>query len=140
MFLALFVNSWFRACNALLEIYFLIQPCRDTEEEYLQQQEKLSKHLMELISESLGLNPSCLNDFFGEDYQQTFLVNHYPPHPDPTCTVGIQKHSDFSGLTILMQNVEGLQFLKDGEWVMAKVIPDAYVINLGDQIEVRLQA
>jgi len=109
---------------------------RETEEEYVQELDKLSKHLMELISESLGLNPSYLNDFFGEDYQQTFLVNRYSPSPEGTPIVGLQKHSDFSGLTILMQDLAGLQFNKDGEWVWAEPIADAYVVNLGDQIEI----
>ena len=100
------------------------------------EQDKLSKHLLELISESLGLRPSYLNDLFGEEYQQTFLVNHYPPCSEPTPVEGIQKHSDFSALTILMQDVEGLQFRKDGQWVSLECIPSAYAINLGDQIEV----
>lgn len=114
----------------------MIERCRETEEEFVKEQAKLSKHLMELISESLGLNPSYFNDFFTEDYQQTFLVNHYPPSPEPHTMVGLQKHSDFSGLTILMQDVAGLQLNNDGDWVMAKPIPDAFVCNLGDQFEV----
>jgi len=112
---------------------------RETEEEYVQEQDKLYKHLMELISESLGLKPSYLHDLFGEDYQQTFLVNHYPPSPEGTPMVSLQKHSDFCGLTILMQDLAGLQFKKDGEWVWAEPIADACVVNLGDQIEVWLQ-
>jgi isopenicillin N synthase-like dioxygenase len=114
----------------------VIQLCRETEEEYVQEQDKLCKHLMELISVSLGLNPSYLKDFFGEDYQQTFLMNHYPPCLEATPTVSLQKHSDFSGITILMQDLAGLQFNKDGEWVWVEPIPDAYVVNLGDQIEI----
>lgn len=95
--------------------------------------------MLELISESLGLSPSYLNDLFGEEYQQILLVNHYPPSPESTPIEGIQKHSDFSALTILMQNVAGLQFRKDGEWFPVEPIPDAYAINLGDQIEVWLR-
>jgi isopenicillin N synthase-like dioxygenase len=117
----------------------VIQPRRETEEEYVQEHDKLRKHLMELISESLGLKPSYLNEFFGEDYQQTFLVNHYPPFPEGSTTVSLQKHSDFCGLTVLMQDLAGLQFNKDGEWVWAEPVADAFVVNLGDQIEVWLQ-
>jgi len=100
------------------------------------EQTKLSKHLLELLSESLGLSPSYLIDFFGEEYSQIFLVNHYTPNPGSTPTEGIQKHSDFSALTILMQDLAGLQFRKDGEWFAVEPIPDAYAINLGDQIEI----
>jgi len=109
---------------------------RETEEEYVAEQTKLSKHLLELLSESLGLSPSYLIDFFGEEYSQIFLVNHYTPNPGSTPTEGIQKHSDFSALTILMQDLAGLQFRKDGEWFAVEPIPDAYAINLGDQIEI----
>jgi isopenicillin N synthase-like dioxygenase len=110
---------------------------RETEEEYMVEMDKLNKHLLELISESLGLSPSYLSDFVGEDYQQTFLVNHYLPSPDPTTpTDGLQKHSDICALTILMQSLPGLQLKKDGQWYSVDPIPGAYAVNLGDQIEI----
>jgi hypothetical protein len=34
------------------------------------------------------------------------------------------------------KEVEGLQVLKDNQWFKVPIIPDALVINLGDQLEV----
>ena len=82
------------------------------------EQTKLSKHLLELLSESLGLSPSYLIDFFGEEYSQIFLVNHYTPNPGSTPTEGIQKHSDFSALTIL-----------DGRWRWLLLLLNAFIFT-----------
>ncbi|GKV34392.1 hypothetical protein SLEP1_g42767 [Rubroshorea leprosula] len=42
------------------------------------------------------------------------------------------------GLTILLQinEVEGLQIKKDGKWVPIKPLPNAFIINIGDVLEV----
>jgi len=52
-------------------------------------------------------------------------------------TLGLPVHTDFNALTIVLQSqVSGLQVIKDGKWIAVPVIPNAFVINLGDQIQV----
>ncbi|CAA0832379.1 2-oxoglutarate (2OG) and Fe(II)-dependent oxygenase superfamily protein [Striga hermonthica] len=65
-------------------------------------------------------------------------MNYYPPCPQPELVMGFCPHSDASGLTILLQVNEtvGLQVKKDGFWVPVSPLPDAFVVNIGDALEV----
>ncbi|KAL2921637.1 Protein DOWNY MILDEW RESISTANCE 6 [Bienertia sinuspersici] len=64
-------------------------------------------------------------------------VNFYPPCPEPEMTYGLPGHTDPNALTILLQDlqVSGLQIWKDGKWLAVKPQPDAFVINIGDQLQ-----
>ncbi|XP_058069272.1 protein DMR6-LIKE OXYGENASE 2-like [Magnolia sinica] len=111
---------------------------REASMEYARAVEKLAFKLLELISLSLDLPADRLNGFFKE---QTSLLrlNHYPPCPDPHLALGVGHHKDPGGLTVLAQDdVGGLDVKRktDGEWVRVKPIPDSYIINVGDIIQV----
>jgi len=96
----------------------------------------LCLRLLAAISEALGLHSDYLNNIFGE-HRQLLLVNYYPPCPNPDVTLGLRSHSDAGGITVLMQgDVSGLQVLRKGRWVAVEPIANAFVINLGDQLEV----
>lgn len=94
--------------------------------------------LLELISLTLNLPPKRLYAFFEE--QTTFIrLNHYPPCPYPDLALGVGHHRDSGALTVLYQDsVGGLDVKRrsDGEWVRVKPIPDSFVINIGDVIQV----
>ncbi|KAE8811951.1 hypothetical protein D1007_11177 [Hordeum vulgare] len=72
-------------------------------------------------------------------------VNHYPPCPDPSLTLGTGPHCDPGLVTVLMENVGGgLQMLLHGDgdaggsgmWVDVEAAPGALVLNFGHQMEV----
>ncbi|XP_020155802.1 2'-deoxymugineic-acid 2'-dioxygenase-like [Aegilops tauschii subsp. strangulata] len=73
-------------------------------------------------------------------------VNHYPPCPDPSLTLGAGPHCDPGLVTVLMENVGGgLQMLLHGDgdaggggmmWVDVDAAPGALVVNFGHQMEV----
>ena len=90
---------------------------------------------MELISESLGLQPFYMKEYFSGG--QILQANYYPSCPQPNLAIGLVKHSDLGSVTLLLQDGNpGLQVLKDGEWITVKPMEDVFVVNLGDQIEV----
>lgn len=99
---------------------------------------QLGYRLQELIAESLGLEKDYIKDVLGEQGQH-MAVNFYPPCPEPELTYGLPGHTDPNALTILLQDlqVSGLQVLKDGKWVAVKPHPNAFVINIGDQLQVK---
>ncbi|RZC77625.1 hypothetical protein C5167_001924 [Papaver somniferum] len=72
------------------------------------------------------LNPTCQK------------MNYYPPCPQPDLVMGVTPHSDFGGLTILLQlnEVEGLQIRNKGEWVTVKPLHNAFIANIGDVMEI----
>ncbi|XP_043712793.1 protein DMR6-LIKE OXYGENASE 1-like [Telopea speciosissima] len=111
---------------------------RDACEEYCRAVEKLSFKLLELISLSFGLPAKRFNDFF-KDHTSFVRLNHYPPCPSPHLALGVTRHKDAVALTVLAQDdVGGLEVKRktDGEWIKVKPIPDSFVINVGDIIQV----
>ncbi|KAH7864242.1 hypothetical protein Vadar_027396 [Vaccinium darrowii] len=45
-------------------------------------------------------------------------------------------HTDATVLTLLQQDVYGLQIFKDGQWLGVEPLPHAFVINISDQLEI----
>ena len=118
----------------------LWQLTREISQEYGQEMEKLAYKLMELIALSLGLPADRFHGFF-KDQTSFIRLNHYPPCPTPELALGVGRHKDGGALTILAQDdVGGLEVKRktDGEWVRVKPTPDAYIINVGDIIQVTL--
>ncbi|XP_074291846.1 protein DOWNY MILDEW RESISTANCE 6-like [Silene latifolia] len=103
---------------------------------YCTEVRELGIRIEELISESLGLEKSYIPNVVG-DQGQHMAINYYPPCPEPEMTYGLPGHTDPNTLTVLLQDLEvsGLQILKGDKWVAVKPQPDAFVINIGDQIE-----
>ncbi|CAH2057523.1 unnamed protein product [Thlaspi arvense] len=109
---------------------------RDVVLEYSDHMKALSQRLLKLISESLCL-PSSLIEEAVEDFYQNITVSYYPPCPQPELTLGLQAHSDIGAITLLIQDdVSGLQVLKDGEWVNINPLSEAIVVILADQTEI----
>lgn len=112
---------------------------REIVSNYCMEVRQLGYRLEELISESLGLEKDCVKNVLGEQGQH-MAVNYYPPCPEPELTYGLPGHTDPNALTILLQDlhVSGLQVLKDGKWVAVNPHPNAFVINIGDQLQVMI--
>lgn len=110
---------------------------KDIVKNYCLEVRSLGQRLQELIAESLGLEKNYITNVLG-DQGQHMAINYYPPCPEPEMTYGLPAHTDPNALTILLQDLDvaGLQVLKDGKtWLSVKPHPDAFVVNLGDQIQ-----
>lgn len=113
--------------------------CREQIAEYSKQVVELSGRLMKMLSLNLGLPEDFLQrGFGGEDIGACLRVNFYPKCPQPDLTLGLSSHSDPGGLTLLLpdENVPGLQVRRDESWVTVNPISDAFIVNIGDQMQV----
>ncbi|KAL6955961.1 Jasmonate-induced oxygenase 2 [Sarracenia purpurea var. burkii] len=93
---------------------------------------------MEVLSRNLGLGEEYLQKAFGGNNVGVCLrVNFYPKCPQPDLTLGLSSHSDPGGMTILLpdHNVAGLQVRKNDRWITVKPAPHAFIVNIGDQIQ-----
>ncbi|TYI71092.1 hypothetical protein E1A91_D08G270000v1, partial [Gossypium mustelinum] len=66
-------------------------------------------------------------------------LNYYPKCPNPELTVGVDRHSDASTLTILLQGEIGGLFVRgnDGDnWIHVPPIKGSLVINVGDALQI----
>ncbi|KAK7319166.1 hypothetical protein RJT34_03884 [Clitoria ternatea] len=112
------------------------QPFRDDLEAYCAELENLAKQILDQMATSLAIDPMEIRELYGVG-EQSLRMNYYPPCPQPDHVIGLNPHSDGGGLTILLQanEVEGLQIRKDGLWIPVKPLPNAFIINLGDMLE-----
>ncbi|MED6200418.1 hypothetical protein PIB30_084852 [Stylosanthes scabra] len=113
------------------------QPFRDVLEKYSLEIKKLGDTMIELMAKALNLEPSEFLEFT-EEGVEAMRMNYYPPCPEPEKVMGLNPHSDVSSLTILLQvnEMEGLQVRNNGMWIPIKPLPNAFVINIGDYLEI----
>ena len=88
-----------------------------------------------------GLEKDFFDKKFTDDPFAQLAMFHYPPHPvtkDGQEVWGVGRHTDYGMLTILLQDdVGGLQVeAKDGSWIDVPPVPESFVINIGDMLEI----
>lgn len=104
---------------------------------YVKETNSLFFMLLKAVIESLGLvdDDDMLKEF--RDGSQLMVINCFPSCPEPDLTLGMPPHSDYGFLTLLLQDgVQGLQVRSKGEWVTVDPLPNSFVVNVGDHLEV----
>ncbi|XP_050254005.1 hyoscyamine 6-dioxygenase-like [Quercus robur] len=109
---------------------------RNVVSKYTTEVSKLGSTILGLISKGLGVSPEHFSNGLTENPKM--IVNHYPPCPDPTLTLGVPKHRDPVLINILLQEDDlcGLQVFKDEEWIDVEPIPHAFVVNIGYVLQI----
>lgn len=104
---------------------------------YSAELEDLAKKILDLMAKALGVDADYIKELFDQGTQMV-RMNYYPPCKQPELVIGLNPHSDAVGLTILLQvnEMEGLQVRKDGMWIPIKPLNNAFVVNVGDILEV----
>ena len=105
-------------------------------EAYFTAMEQLSTHLMRIFALGLGMPEHFFDDKI-DRHITNFSVIHYPEQSTEPLPGQLRAgaHTDYGSLTIVKPDAApgGLQVLgKDGGWIDVPVIPDTFVVNLGD--------
>ncbi len=96
----------------------------------------LSQHLFRGFALALGLPEDAFTQYVTTPPSQLRLI-HYPFNPDAADRPGIGAHTDYECFTILLPTAPGLEVLNGaGEWIDVPLMKDAFVINIGDMLEV----
>jgi isopenicillin N synthase-like dioxygenase len=115
----------------------IFQPFRDNLEIYCSEVQKLCFTIISQMEKALKIESNEVTELFNH-ITQAMRWNLYPPCPQPENVIGLNPHSDVGALTILLQanEIEGLQIRKDGQWIPVQPLPNAFVINIGDMLEI----
>lgn len=88
------------------------------------------------FSIALGMDRHALDRHVTRPPSQLRLV-HYPFDADARDAPGIGAHTDYECFTLLRATAPGLEVLNgDGEWIDAPPLEDAFIVNIGDMMEV----
>ena len=107
---------------------------------------QLSLRLLEHLLPTLGAAPDALHGAFAPAHSSFLRLNYYPLCDDPADPaedeprdghLGISHHTDAGALTVLVSDdVPGLQVKRDGRWYTVSPDPDAFIVNVGDLVQV----
>lgn len=94
--------------------------------------------LMQAWALSLGADEHVFDEAFAVKPSTLIKIVRYPGKSDPTPRQGVGAHKDSGVLTLLFvePGKGGLQVEKDGEWIDAPPLDGAFVVNIGELLEV----
>ena len=97
---------------------------------------ELGRALLGGFALALELPASYFEPYLQRPPSQLRLIHYQPSEPGAE-TMGIGAHTDYECLTILHATAPGLQVINGaGQWVAAPPVPGAFVVNIGDLLEV----
>ncbi|KAI3771752.1 hypothetical protein L6452_02919 [Arctium lappa] len=107
-------------------------------DEYSSKIELINEVVLKALARSLNLEENCFLNQYGTNSSMNARFNYYPPCEWPDKVLGVKPNADASAITVLLQDkeVEGLQILKDDQWVGVPIVRDALTINVGDLMEI----
>ncbi len=85
---------------------------------------------------ALGLEENTFDALVTRPPSKLRLI-HYPFDAEAVDAPGIGAHTDYECFTILQADQPGLEVMNDlGQWIDAPPVADAFVVNIGDMLEV----
>jgi isopenicillin N synthase-like dioxygenase len=107
--------------------------------EWRTQLSALALRLLRTWAVALGAPENVFDDAFGDDRAFSLIkIVRYPgTSDDETVQQGVGAHRDGGVLTLLLVEPDkaGLQVEHDGEWIDAPSLPGAFVVNIGEMLE-----
>ena len=102
---------------------------------------RVSREVLRALAAALGQHEDYFDGWFDAEAAVHVKVVHYPGRPAPEAEQGVGAHKDYGYLALLQQDeVGGLQVRgPDGTWIDAAPLPDAFVFNIGEMLEIATQ-
>jgi isopenicillin N synthase-like dioxygenase len=109
---------------------------RDVVETWLEHLARISRKLMSSWAEALGAEPTHFDAAF-EQAESLLKIVRYPGTDSVEPQQGVGIHKDGGVLTLLWvePGKGGLQVERDGKWVDAPPVDDAFIVNIGEMLE-----
>lgn len=108
---------------------------RDSVSAYYEAAFALGRRLLSGFAQALGETPDFFEGFVTKPPSQLRLI-HYPFDANAADAMGIGAHTDYECFTLLHSTSPGLEVLNGaGEWIDAPPVPGAFIVNIGDLLE-----
>lgn len=96
----------------------------------------LGRQLLHGFALALGKDEDFFDGFVTQPPSQLRMI-HYPHDAEAVDAQGIGSHTDYECFTLLLPTAPGLEVMNGaGEWIDAPPVPDAFVVNIGDMMEI----
>lgn len=111
---------------------------REVVNEWHDELSAVSLTLMRAWAVSLGAEENVFDEAFAQNASTLIKIVRYPGKSDPMPKQGVGAHKDSGVLTLLFvePGKAGLQVEKDGDWIDAPPLDGAFVVNIGELLEV----
>ena len=114
---------------------------KSTIQSYIRRYHEITSVLLRILSMKLGLDPTRLPSLHRINYPSgdQLRLTKTRLHPtnndyDKQC-IALGEHTDFGSITVLFNNLRGLQVLmNNGDWLYVEPLPGHAIINLGDSL------
>ena len=108
---------------------------RDAVDGYYTATLSFGRTLLRGFAAAMGEPATAFDRFVTKPPSQLRLI-HYPFNAAASDSMGIGAHTDYECFTLLHPTAPGLEVLNGaGQWIDVPPLPGAYVVNLGDMIE-----
>lgn len=111
---------------------------RDVTVDWMDRLGEISVTLLRSWAEALGAPADTFDAAFAGNASPHLKIARYPGRERTEGTQGVGAHKDLGVLTLLYveDGKGGLQVEKDGEWIDAPPVPGAFVVNIGELLEI----
>ena len=108
---------------------------------WLAEADRVSRDVLRALAAALGQPETYFDQWFDSQAHTHLKVAHYPGREQVESDQGVGAHKDYGWLALLLQDdLGGLQVeTKDGAWIDAVPTPGAFVVNIGEMLEVATQ-
>ena len=99
----------------------------------------MGRIIWEILLHGLGHSPTLMEGFTKRPIVMMKMIRYPPSSKTLEGQFGVGAHTDFGGVTVLLQQPgrEGLEVWHEESqaWLPVKSVEDVYVINMGDMIQ-----
>lgn len=103
-------------------------------EAYQTAMEALCRSMLPVLARALDLSDTWFDDKL-DDHTSLLLANWYPPVTGSVAPGQLRRgaHTDYGAFTVIaVEHIPGLQISLGGSWFDVPLVPDSFVVNLGD--------
>ena len=108
---------------------------------WLSEADRVAREVLRALSAALGQDETYFDAWFDDEAYPHVKVVRYPAREQVDSDQGVGAHKDYGWLALLLQDdLGGLQVeAADGSWIDARPVPGAFVVNIGELLEVATQ-